>query len=37
MYDGFPGYEVKSAGTELSARTPVTQEHIDWADMIFVM
>src|ERR1017187_7695247 len=37
MYDGFPGYEVKSAGTETSARIPVTQEHIDWADMIFVM
>lgn len=37
MFDGFPGYEVKSAGTEASARTLVTQEHIDWADMIFVM
>jgi predicted protein tyrosine phosphatase len=37
MYDGFPGYEVKSAGTEMSARTPVTQEHIDWADTICVM
>jgi predicted protein tyrosine phosphatase len=37
MYDGLPGYEVKSAGTERSARTPVTQEHIVWADMVFVM
>jgi predicted protein tyrosine phosphatase len=37
MYEGFPGYEVKSAGTSTSARTLVTQEHIDWADMIFVM
>ena len=37
MYGGFPGYEVKSAGTETSARKPVTQEHIDWADVIFVM
>ncbi len=37
MYEGFPGYEVKSAGTETSARTPVTQEHITWADMVFVM
>jgi predicted protein tyrosine phosphatase len=37
MYDGFPGYEVKSAGTATSARTPFTQEHIDWADMIFVV
>ena len=37
LYDGFPGYEVKSAGTELSARIPLTQEHVQWADMIFVM
>jgi predicted protein tyrosine phosphatase len=37
LYEGFPGYEVKSAGTELSARIPVTQEHVQWADMIFVM
>jgi predicted protein tyrosine phosphatase len=37
MYQGFPGYEVKSAGTELSARIPLTQEHVLWADMIFVM
>jgi predicted protein tyrosine phosphatase len=37
MYDGFAGYEVRSAGTELSARIPVTQEHVRWADMIFVM
>jgi predicted protein tyrosine phosphatase len=37
IYDGFPGYEVKSAGTEQSARTPLTKEHIKWADSIFVM
>ncbi len=37
MYQGFPGYEVKSAGTELSARILLTQEHVEWADMIFVM
>jgi predicted protein tyrosine phosphatase len=37
MYEGYPGYEVKSAGTEASARTPLTAEHMDWADMIFVM
>ena len=37
MYEGFPGYEVKSAGTEPSARIPLTAEHIDWADVIFVM
>ncbi len=28
---------MKSAGTEASARTPLTKEHIEWADMIFVM
>jgi predicted protein tyrosine phosphatase len=37
MYDGFPGYEVKSAGTEQSARTPLTKEHIERADTIVVM
>jgi predicted protein tyrosine phosphatase len=37
MYVGFSGYLVKSAGTEPSARTIVNQEHIDWADMIFLM
>ncbi len=36
-YDGFPGYEVKSAGTELSGRIPLTQQHVQWADMVFVM
>jgi predicted protein tyrosine phosphatase len=37
MYDGFPGYAAKSAGTEESARAPLMAEHIEWADMIFVM
>src|SRR5689334_23282863 len=37
MYDGFPGYAVKSAGTEPSARTKINQGHIGWADLIFVM
>jgi predicted protein tyrosine phosphatase len=37
IFDGFPGYAVRSAGTEESARVPVTQEHIEWADRIFVM
>lgn len=31
------GYEAKSAGTALHAAKRVTQELIDWADMIFVM
>lgn len=31
------GFEVKSAGTWAGARTAVSKELIDWADMIFVM
>lgn len=37
LYEGFPGYEVLSCGTVPAARIRVTQEHIEWADLIFVM
>lgn len=37
LYDGFPGYVVKSAGTEPGARVRVNEGHIGWADIIFVM
>jgi predicted protein tyrosine phosphatase len=37
MYQGFPGYAARSAGTEPSARIRVSQGHIGWADTIFVM
>ena len=37
MYEGFAGYEVVSVGTVPAARVRVTQEHIEWADLIFVM
>jgi predicted protein tyrosine phosphatase len=37
MYQGFPSYSVKSAGTEPGARIRVKQGHIGWADIIFVM
>ncbi|HWX22127.1 MAG TPA: protein tyrosine phosphatase [Candidatus Binatia bacterium] len=37
LFDGCTGYEVQSAGTEHGARTKVAREHIEWADMIFVM
>jgi predicted protein tyrosine phosphatase len=37
LYRGFKGYEVLSVGTERGARTRVTQEYIEWADIIFVM
>ena len=31
------GYDVKSAGTEDNARIKVTNGHMGWADLIFVM
>ena len=31
------GYEVRSAGTQPDARVVVTEGHIGWADVIFVM
>lgn len=37
MYRGFLEYAVKSAGTSPKARVRVTEGHIGWADMIFVM
>jgi predicted protein tyrosine phosphatase len=37
IFDGISRYAVLSAGTEHGARTRVSREHIEWADMIFVM
>lgn len=37
MYQGVPGYAVKSAGTSPAARVRVNEGHIGWADIIFVM
>ncbi len=37
LLDGMPGYEVRSAGTQPGARIVVTEGHIGWADIIFVM
>jgi predicted protein tyrosine phosphatase len=37
IYEGFPGYQVRSAGTEPGARVRVTEGDIGWADLIFVM
>jgi predicted protein tyrosine phosphatase len=37
MCQGFPGYDVRSAGTEPGARIRVNPGHIGWADTIFVM
>ena len=35
--EGVPGYEARSAGTQPGARIVVTEGHIGWADMVFVM
>jgi predicted protein tyrosine phosphatase len=37
IYRGFNGYEVKSAGTEPEARVRVSEELLEWADIVFVM
>ena len=37
MYKNFPGYEVRSAGTDPGARVRITAGHIGWANLIFVM
>jgi predicted protein tyrosine phosphatase len=37
IFKNTPGYTVKSAGTEPSARIRVTEKHLLWADIIFVM
>ncbi|MEH7351332.1 low molecular weight protein tyrosine phosphatase family protein [Gottfriedia acidiceleris] len=33
----YNGHQARSAGTETSARIKVTEGHIGWADIIFVM
>jgi predicted protein tyrosine phosphatase len=37
LLEGYPAYEVRSAGTEADARIKVTAGHVGWADKIFVM
>ncbi|WP_270172778.1 low molecular weight protein tyrosine phosphatase family protein [Paenibacillus sp. SYP-B4298] len=37
IFDGYNGYRVRSAGTEKGARIRVTEGHIGWAEIIFVM
>ena len=37
IFSGIPGIQVRSAGTQPDARIVVTEGHIGWADMIFVM
>ncbi len=37
LFDGVPGYQARSAGTQPEARIIVTEGHIGWADVIFCM
>jgi predicted protein tyrosine phosphatase len=37
VFHGMYDYNVRSAGTEKGARVKVTEGHIGWADIIFVM
>ncbi len=37
IFQGISGYDVRSAGTENNARIKITDGHIGWADIIFVM
>ena len=37
IYEGCPGYEVRSAGTQPEARIKVTEGLLGWADLVFMM
>lgn len=37
IFKNNPNFEVKSAGTENSARIRINSNHINWADIVFVM
>src|SRR4051794_2905676 len=37
LFEGASGYEVRSAGTQPSARIVLTAGHLGWADLVFVM
>ena len=37
LFEGSPLYQARSAGTQPSARIVITEGHIGWADLIFVM
>jgi predicted protein tyrosine phosphatase len=37
FFEGFPAYQVRSAGTQPGARVVLTEGHIGWADLIFFM
>lgn len=37
IFSGIPGIQVRSAGTQPDARIAITEGHIGWADIIFLM
>jgi predicted protein tyrosine phosphatase len=37
VFEGFPAYQVRSVGTQPDARIVITEGHLGWADLIFVM
>lgn len=37
LFEGFPAYKVRSVGTQPDARIVITEGHLGWADLIFVM
>ncbi|HEX8312376.1 MAG TPA: protein-tyrosine-phosphatase [Chthoniobacteraceae bacterium] len=37
LFERFPPYQVRSVGTQPGARIVITEGHIGWADLIFVM
>ena len=37
IFGGVPGIQVRSAGTQPNARIVITEGHIGWADIIFLM
>ena len=37
QFEGFPPYQVRSAGTQPNARIVIIEGHIGWADVIFIV
>lgn len=37
IFEGRPGLQVRSAGTQPDARIVVTEGHVGWADILFLM
>jgi len=37
VFANYPGVETRSAGTNRDAETPLSQELVEWADVVFVM